>query len=349
LPDVVFAIPGDIDTPTGGYAYDRRLLAELPAAGVSAQHLALPGGFPFASVPELGEAGYLLKQTPRDAVVMVDGLAFGALTDLVLKDIDRRFVALVHHPLALETGLNDRQRRALAASETSALARAVAVVVTSPLTAGILASDYGVPAGRITVAEPGTDPAPRATGSGGAVPTLIAVGSISPRKAYGILVEAMAGLADRPWRLRIVGPDDRDPAEAARLRALVAAHGLAERVSIEGALDTAALDAAYAAADLFVMSSLFEGYGMVLAEALARGLPIVCTTGGAAVQTVPDGAGLKVPPGDAPALRAAVASLLDDPTRRTALADASWMAGRSLPRWSRTAATVAGVLEAAGA
>ena len=154
MPDVVFAIPGDIDTPTGGYAYDRRLLAELPAAGVQVSHLPLPGGFPFASVPELGEAGYLLRQTPSDAVVMVDGLAFGALTDLVLKDIDRRFVALVHHPLALETGLNDRQRRALAASETSALARAVAVVVTSPLTAAILAADYGVPAARITVAEP---------------------------------------------------------------------------------------------------------------------------------------------------------------------------------------------------
>ncbi|MCZ8108112.1 MAG: glycosyltransferase family 4 protein [Burkholderiales bacterium] len=349
MPDVVFAIPGDIDTPTGGYAYDRRLLAELPAAGVPASHLALPGGFPFASVPELGEAGYLLRQTPSDAVVMVDGLAFGALTDLVLKDIDRRFVALVHHPLALETGLNDRQRRALAASETSALARAVAVVVTSPLTAAILAADYGVPAARITVAEPGTDPAPRAAGSGGTVPTLIAVGSISRRKAYGVLVEALAGLADRPWRLRIVGPDDRDPDEAARLRALVAGHGLSGRIAIEGALDAAALDAAYAEADLFVMSSLFEGYGMVLAEALARGLPIVCTTGGAAAQTVPDGAGLKVPPGDVPALRDAIAAALDDPARRAALADASWAAGRSLPSWSRTAATVANVLKAAGA
>lgn len=349
MAEVIFAIPGDLATPTGGYAYDRRLLAELPQAGIAVRHLALPGGFPFASVPELGEAGYLLRQTREDAVVMVDGLAFGALTDLVLKDIPRRFVALVHHPLALETGLNDRQRRALAASERSALARTEAVIVTSPLTADILVADYGVPRARIAVAEPGTDPAARATGSGADSPSLLAVGSISPRKAYGVLVEALAGLKDRPWRLRIVGPDDRNPEEAARLRAQVAAHGLEDRVRIEGALDTAALDEAYAAADLFVMPSLFEGYGMVLAEALARGLPIVCTTGGAAASTVPDGAGLKVPPGDAVAFRDAVAALLDDPARRRRLADAAWQAGQSLPRWTDTAAAVASVLKRIGA
>lgn len=349
MAEVVFAIPGDLSTPTGGYAYDRRLLAELPRAGIAVRHLALPGGFPFAGVPELGEAGYLLKQTPEDAVVMVDGLAFGALTDLVLKDIQRRFVALVHHPLALETGLNDRQRRALVSSERSALARATAVIVTSPLTAEILAADYDVPQDRITVAEPGTDPAPRAAGAGSGPPTLLAVGSISPRKAYGILVEAMAGLADRPWRLRIVGPDDRNPDEAARVRALIASLGLVDRIAVEGALDGAALEAAYGAADLFVMPSLFEGYGMVLAEALARGLPIVCTTGGAAARTVPDGAGLKVPPGDVRAFRAAVAALLDDPSRRRHLADAAWQAGRALPRWSDTAARVADALKHAGA
>ncbi len=331
MAEVIFAIPGDIETPTGGYAYDRRLMAELRAGGLPVRHLPLPGGFPFASVPELGEAGYLLKQTPADAVILVDGLAFGALTDLVLKDIDRRFVALVHHPLALETGLNDRRRRALASSERSALARAVAVVVTSPLTARVLAADYGVAPDRITVAEPGTDPAARAMGSGMDVPQLIAVGSISPRKAYDVLVDALAGIGDRLWRLRIVGPDDRDPAEAARLRTKVAEAGLSDRIAIVGALDAAALDAAYAASDVFVMSSLYEGYGMVLAEALARGLPIVCTTGGAAAQTVPDGAGLKAPPGDAAALREAIASLLDDPGRRRALADAAWTADRTSP------------------
>ncbi|MHB2165973.1 glycosyltransferase family 4 protein [Alsobacter sp. R-9] len=344
MPEIVFAIPGDLATPTGGYAYDRRLLAELPAHGIAIRHLQLPGGFPFASVPQLGEAGYLIKQTPPDAVVMVDGLAYGALTDLVLKDIDRRFVALVHHPLALETGLNDRQRRALHASEKSALARARAVIVTSRPTAEGLVADFGVPGEKITVAEPGTDPAPRAMGSGSHVPALLAVGSVTARKAYPILIEALAGLANRPWTLRIVGPDDRDPAEADRVRSLIAERGLTDRIRLDGALAPDELEAAYAKADLFVMASLYEGYGMVLAEALARGLPIVCTTGGAAAQTVPDGAGLKVPPGDAAALRAAIAGLIDDPARRTALSDAAWQAGQRLPVWTQTAARVAAVL-----
>ena len=112
MAEVYFAIPGDLATPTGGYGYDRRVLALLPGRGVDVRYLQLPGSYPFASVPELGEAGYKLRNTPDDAVLFIDGLAYGALTDLVLKDIDRRIVALVHHPLALESGLSDRRRRA---------------------------------------------------------------------------------------------------------------------------------------------------------------------------------------------------------------------------------------------
>jgi glycosyltransferase involved in cell wall biosynthesis len=345
VPEVVFAIPGDIDTPTGGYAYDRRVLHLLPAHGVPVRLLTLPGSFPFAPVHDLAVAARRLAETPEDAVVMVDGLAFGALTDLVLKDIPRRFVALVHHPLALETGLSERRRRALAESERSALTRAEAVVVTSPLTARILASDYGVAAGRITVALPGTDPAPRATGSApGEAPLLLAVGAVSPRKAYGVLVEALAGLGDLPWRMRILGATDRAPEEAARVAAAIRDAGLAGRVSLEGAQPDPVLEEAYATADLFVMPSLFEGYGMVLAEAMARGLPIVCTTGGAAAETVPDDAALKVPPADAPALAFALRQAITDMGLRRRLAGASHAAGRRLPTWPDTAGTIAGVL-----
>ena len=346
MPEVFFAIPGDIDTPTGGYAYDRRVLALLPACGVEAVHLPLPGSFPFAPVPDLAIAGRALGQTPADAVVLVDGLAFGALTDIVLKDLHRRFVALVHHPLALETGMPERRRRALVESERAALARAVAVVVTSPLTARILAADYGVPADRITVALPGTDPAPPSAG-GGDPPTILAVGAVSPRKAYGVLVSAMATLKDIPWRLRIVGATDRAPEEAARVAGAIRDNGLAERIALEGAQPEAVLQAAYAGADIFVMSSLFEGYGMVLAEALARGLPIVCTTGGAAAETVPDDAALKVAPGDADTLAAALRLLLADHGLRRQLAAASLMAGQRLPTWTDTARTIAAVLRRA--
>lgn len=346
MPEVFFAIPGDIDTPTGGYAYDRRVLALLPACGVDAAHLPLPGSFPFAPVPDLAIAGRALGQTPEDAVVLVDGLAFGALTDIVLKDMHRRFVALVHHPLALETGLTERRRRALVESERAALARAVAVIVTSSLTARLLVADYGVPAERITVALPGTDPAQPATG-GGDPPTILAVGAVSPRKAYGVLVSAMATLKDVPWRLRIVGATDRAPEESARVATAIRDHGLADRVALEGARSDEVLQAAYAGADIFVMPSLFEGYGMVLAEALARGLPIVCTTGGAAAETVPDDAALKVAPGDADTLAAALRLVLTDRGLRRQLAAASLVAGGRLPTWVDTARSIAAVLRRA--
>jgi glycosyltransferase involved in cell wall biosynthesis len=341
--DLVFAIPGNLDTPTGGYGYDRQLLAHLPGQGIPVTYVALPGSFPLASVPDLGLTGYLLNQTPEDAVIMVDGLAFGSMTEIVLKDIRRTFVALVHHPLALETGLSDRMRRALAASERSALARAAHVVVTSPITARTLVADYDVPESRITVALPGTDPAPRALGSGTGR-RLLCVGTVSPRKAYDVLARALAGLTDRDWHVDVAGEIDRVPGEYDRVSAIVRDLGLEDRVSFIGVLDRPRLDAAYAASDVFVMPSLYEGYGMVLAEAMARGLPIVCTTGGAAAETVPDGAGLKVPPGDADALREALARVLDDASLRASLADASWRAGQSLPTWTDTARAVADVV-----
>jgi glycosyltransferase involved in cell wall biosynthesis len=234
-------------------------------------------------------------------------------------------------------------RRALAYSERTALARAVHVVVTSPITARTLVEDYGVPADKITVAVPGTEPAARAKGSEGVV-RLLCVGTVSPRKAYGVLVEALSELKDRDWILDIAGETDRVEGEYDRVREAIARFGLEDRVRFIGVLDRPALDAAYAATDLFLMPSLYEGYGMVLAEAMARGLPIVCTTGGAAAETVPDGAGLKVPPGDAPALRGAIARLLDDAGLRRSIADASWKAGQALPRWQDTAAIVAGAI-----
>ncbi|MFO1148976.1 MAG: glycosyltransferase family 4 protein [Alsobacter sp.] len=343
-PDVVFAIPGDLATPTGGYGYDRELMAHLPEHGLSVEHLQLPGSFPMASVPDLGETGYKLSQTSPNSVILVDGLAYGAMTDIVLKDMDRTFVALVHHPLAHETGLSDRMRRALAASEKSALKRAAHVVVTSPATARTLVGEFDVPSEKLTVALPGTDPAPRSAGSPDGT-TLLCVGTVSPRKAYDVLARALGGLKDLTWTCRIAGETDRVAGEFDRVRAVIDEEGLAGRIAFIGVLDRPALDRAYACADIFLMPSLYEGYGMALAEAMARGLPIVCTTGGAAAETVPDGAGLKVPPGDAPALRHAIRVLLEDPARRRALSDGSWAAGRSLPTWSHTAGVVAETLK----
>ena len=344
MTSALFAIPGDLRTLTGGYGYDRRMLAALPACGVAATHLQLPGGFPFPDAATVAETLRLLAQAPPDHVLLVDGLALGALPPDGLAGLAAPLVALVHHPLGLESGLAPATARALIDNERAVLAHVRHVIVTSQTTRDTLIADFAVAASRITVAEPGTDPAPRFQGSGGEGVALLAIGSITPRKGHAVLVEALAGLAHLPWSLTLIGSPDRDPACAAQLRASIAAHGLSARITLAGEAPEEALGAAYAGADLFVLPSLYEGYGMVLGEAMARGLPIVTTTGGAAAQTVPDAAALKVPPGDVPALREALQTAIVDPALRARLSDASWLAGQGLPRWGDGAALIARVL-----
>jgi glycosyltransferase involved in cell wall biosynthesis len=341
--DAVFAIPGDIDLPTGGYAYDRRVLALLSAAGVTAQHLQLPGSFPAPSEADLAETGRRLATVPANAVLLIDGLAYGAMPPDIIRRLKAPIVALVHHPLCLEAGLAPARRDELRELEQSALAMARHIVVTSPTTAQTLIDDFSVPADKIMVAVPGTDAAPRAKGTGKPL-QLLSVGSVVPRKAFDVLVHALAPLAELDWRLSIVGAMDRSPEALATLEDAIAQAGLEHRVRLVGPAKQRELDVHYGAADIFAMPSLYEGYGMVLAEAMARGLPIVCTTGGAAASTVPDAAGIKVPPGDIEAFSDAVGRLIADPELRRQMADAAWTAGQALPRWEATARQIAEVL-----
>ncbi|TCR69932.1 glycosyltransferase family 4 protein [Bosea sp. BK604] len=340
--EIVFAIPGELDLPTGGYGYDRRLLREWREMGIVARHLALPGTFPYPTEADLAETGRLILSQPYDSVLLIDGLAYGAFPESIAAGLAGRVVALVHHPLGLETGLSPEQAAAFVARETAALRYATAVIATSPATRRLLAADFAVPEARIAVAEPGTDQAKRAAGGqSGEALHLLAVGSLVPRKGYGVLIEALVALADRPWHLTIIGAADRSPATARAIAAQIEAAGLHDRITLAGAVGDADLARAYDAADLFVMPSLFEGYGMVLTEALVRGLPILCTTGGAAAETVPDAAALKVAPGDAPALAKALKHLFDEPKARLRMADAAWASAATLPRWRETATIVA--------
>lgn len=341
---LAFAIPGDLATPTGGYAYARRVLALLPDYGVRPRMLALPGSFPFPSPQDLAAARAALESVPHDEAILADGLAWGACPPAFASATPAPVIALCHHPLGLEAGLSPQQAAAFIENESAILAASRHVIATSATTRDTLADLLRVPRGRITVAEPGVERAPPARGSGSPTVSILAVGAVAPRKGYDVLVEALSQARDLDWRLRIVGALDRSPRTAADLRALIAARGLAERIELTGAASDAQLADFYHRADLFVSASLYEGYGMVLAEAMAQGLPLVSTTGGAAAQTAPDSAALKAPPGDVDALAKALRCAIADGDARARLAAGAREAAKTLPTWESAAKIIADVV-----
>ena len=343
---ITFAIPGDLDAPTGGYGYDRRIVAELRRLGWRVDVLALGEGFPRPSLAQAAVAAGRLAAAPADGPIVVDGLAFGVLpgSATALRE-SHRLVALVHHPLALETGLAAAEAERLQQSERMALAAARRVIATSRMTAATLASAFGVPADRIDVVVPGTDRAPFATGSDGRRPRLLSVAAVVPRKGFDLLVEALARGTDLPWHLTIAGDRTRDPAAAAALDAAIVRHRLAGRIDCTGAVSAERLAALHAGADLFVLASHYEGYGMAFAEAIAHGLPVIGTTGGAIPEVVPATAGRLVPPGDVAALAAVLRDVLGNGDLRHTLAAGARAAAAALPSWADSGARFARVLE----
>lgn len=341
---LTFAIPGDLDTPSGGYRYDRRLIAELRGLGWTVDHLGLPPGFPEPNAHELATVAAEFSGLPDGALVLVDGLAFGAMPEIARHEAKRlRLVALVHHPLALETGLNEPLRRHLEESEREALAAARAVIVTSPATGRTLRLDFSVPGDHLTVAPPGTDrpssrPPKPARGEDDPL-VILSIGTVSPRKDHETLVAALAQVADCPWRCRIVGSTIADPQTAGRLAERITTLGLEGRIELAGAQED--VTGEYAEADLFALASRYEGYGMVFAEAMANGLPIVYCAEGAPRDLIPRKASRRFPPGDVEAMAAALrAFFVDDDLRRQA-ADAARHAAEALPTWRDTGTIVA--------
>lgn len=341
-------IPGPLDQATGGYIYDRRIVEGLTGLGWEVVVHSLDGRFPDVDDAGRSSMAATLAAIPDGSAVVLDGLASGGVPEVVEPHSGRlALVGLVHHPLADETGLDPAQRECFELLERRTLAACRGVVATSTFTARRLREGYGVDPARLRVVEPGCDPAPFAAGPpAGAPPHLLCVGSVTRRKGHDVLLRALETLRDRPWSCTCAGSLRRDPGWADSILDRVREAGLDGRMHFPGEVDAAALEALYAGASLLVLPSHFEGYGMVLAEALARGLPVVSTTGGAIPGTVPPEAGLLVPPGDPAALAAALGSLLpatgpdDDPraeARRAALVRGARARAATLPRWDESA------------
>ena len=342
---VHFIVPGSLEHRTDGYLYDRRIIEGMRAQGTTVTVQELAGRFPLVDDAACAAAAAALEAT-ADGLPVIDGLALPAFAGLRTR-LPRSWIALMHHPLALETGLATEQVETLARIERRLLPLARRVIVTSPHTASDLAA-YHVPPARIGVVLPGTDPAPLARGSSGPGFALLCVASLTARKGHLVLLEALAELLELEWHLTCAGSPDRDPQTAQAVSATIARLGLDDRVSLVGEQDEAGLAPLYDRADLFVLASYHEGYGMVLAEALARGLPIVATKAGAIPGTVPPSAGMLVEPGDPAAFAGALRQIMTEPALRDLLCAGAASERERLPGWADAVRAFSAELDRAG-
>jgi glycosyltransferase involved in cell wall biosynthesis len=294
----------------------------------------------------MATAAASLAACPDGALVLIDGLALGMMPALAAAHANRlRVVALVHHPLALESGLPVDIADRLRISEREALKHVRAVIVTSEMTAATLVRDFGVPPEAITVATPGVDrPASSWMAASNATPKLLAVGMVTPRKAYDVLVDALARIADLDWHCTVAGSLERAPETAASVRRQIERHALTGRIDLFG--EVADPTALYETADIFVLPSRYEGYGMAIAEAMAYGLPVVATRVGAIPEVVPDSAGLLVPPDDPAALAHTLRRLIENQSLRRGYAVGASAAAQRFAQWRDTAARIASALDA---
>ncbi|MFE7545088.1 glycosyltransferase family 4 protein [Streptomyces platensis] len=348
-----FVLPGDIDDPTspsGGNTYDRRVCRDLPAAGWQVRPYALPGSWPRPDATACAELAQRLAALPDGAVVLLDGLVACGVPEVLVPEAERlRLVVLVHLPLGDETGLDPAVAAELDAREHRTLHAVAAVVATSDWAAHRLVTHHGLAPERVHAVRPGADPAPLAPGTDGAT-GLLCVAAVTPRKGQHRLIDALATVKDLPWSCACVGGLGRDPGYVGQLRDAVAGFGLDDRITFTGPRAGADLEASYAAADLLVLTSYAETYGMVVTEALARGIPVLATAVDGvpeAVGQAPDGRvpGLLVPPGRPAALAEALRGWLGDPQLRDGVRSSARARRAMLERWEMTSHSLAGVLE----
>jgi glycosyltransferase involved in cell wall biosynthesis len=339
-----FACPGPIGQPTGGYRYDAEILRGLRAAGRDVVLHELAGCFPDVDRAAV-QAARDCATAARGAVLVIDGLALPGFAGS-LPATETRIVALIHHPLALETGIPAMLRRRFAALEPELVRACAGVIVTSPATVPAIRA-MGVSAERIRVVVPAVarNGASSWRRNGGRV-RMLCVASLTPRKGHRGLLAALARLRGLAWRIDLVGPRQYDRREAGRIATAIGSRGLRGRVRLTGAVSAARVAAAYRAADLFVLPSFHEGYGMAFAEAIVAGLPVVGARAGAVPSTVPPRAGVLVRPGDPASLARALRPLVASRAARARLARGALLHARSLPDWPAQARRFAAAIDA---
>ncbi|MCX5562117.1 glycosyltransferase family 4 protein [Streptomyces sp. NBC_00038] len=352
LRSVHFVMPGGVDdpaAPSGGNAYDRRLCLDLPGFGWQVHRHAVAGEWPSPGAAARTELARTLRELPDGTTVLLDGLVACGVPEIIVPEAERlALTVLVHLPLGDETGLAPAVAAELDAKERTTLRAVSAVVATSDWAVRRLVAHHGLAPDRVHVAEPGADIAPIASGTDG-VSRLLCVAAVTPRKGQHRLVEALASVTDLPWSCVLVGGLAQDPAYVAQIRALIEKYGVGNRLHLAGPQAGAQLDASYAAADLMVLTSYAETYGMAVTEALARGIPVLATDVGGlpeAVGRAPDGGvpGILVPPEDPAALASELRGWFGEADVRRRLKAAARGRRAALNGWATTARSLAGVL-----
>jgi glycosyltransferase involved in cell wall biosynthesis len=351
--EVHVVVPEGIDDParpSGGNAYDRRVCRGLAALGWAVHEHPVAGAWPRPGANGHAALARAVERLPDGAVVLLDGLIASGAADQLLPHARRlRQVVLVHMPLGHRP--QEDEAGTVRARERAVLAAAAAVVTTSAWTRRRLVELYALPADRVHVAEPGVDAAGLAPGTA-AGDALLCVAAVTPEKGHDVLLDALATATDLSWRCACVGSLDRDPAFADGVRRATRKKGLGDRVRFPGPHIGPELDRAYAAADLLVLASHAETYGMVVTEGLARGLPVLAAEVGGVTEALGHGddgtrPGLLVAPGDPAALGAAVRAWLGDAELRERLRRAARERRAALRRWPATTSALAGVLAGA--
>lgn len=336
--------------PSGGSTYDRRLCEELARLGRDVRLHLVGARRPVAEDVDAGRLATTLASCRLGASVVVDGLVATGAPQPVLDHAGRlRLVLLQHSPPVAGPADPGYDR------EAAVMTAAAAVVTPSDWCRARVLAVHALDPRRVSTATPGADRAsPRRRAAPGDGGELLVVGAVTPGKGQDLVLAALVAAATRDCRVRCVGPLTRDPAFVARLRSGAARAGLGPRFVLAGPLSAPALAAAYDGADLLVVASRAETYGLVVTEALARGLPVLATDVGGVPEALGTDragrpAGALVPADDEAALAAALARWCGDPPWRDELRRRALVRRSTLRSWRSTAERVAGVLAEASA